>query len=847
MNNRKTLCSVLSGVLLVIPAVSSSAEEIVPAEQTTAEVEEERYIIHGNVTLGAQAVDQNNDSSKFNEYKDDETDMYIYRLNLGVDDTETGQYFDFRGSRLSRDDQAVLLEFGKAGTYTVGFSLNQIPHRLSNNARTPYDYLGGGTYRVADGIVDAIQISNVDNASSWTLPDAGPGGAGEDTRINNVLNNSVHDIDLGTLRKDGTFELRYNLTDRATASLSLASSTKDGSIVTGAPIGDRPPRSLVVQLPEPVDYRTDDIKLALEYNADSYQVDATYLYSQFENSNDSMVWNSLFHAPGYLNPAATNYDDIRLATTTSYATTGEMALNPDNTYHNLTVNAGVSLPWESRLTASLAIGKMRQDETLLPYATSDFGGTLSSLPRSSAEAEIDTKMLNLAYNINPVSRLNMQLHYRYYDLSNDTPQSEFDYYTQDSDSQAYVNERINLGFGYTQNNYGVDLNYYLGTMGTLGLAYENDQKDRDYREVAKTDEDSFKLSYRVNPIDTVSVNARYTKALRDGSDYNAEITDLSYHYDPNDPANQAQPNNPLLGFSNAPGLRMYDITDRERDDFSLGLGFVPTETVNINLSYRSTRNDYASDIPLSITTWDSVALAFVTASIDPTQLGLLEDKANTYVVDLTYTPVDALTLNGYLSREKLDSKQRGRYLNEDARINNITGTKDWQDTSGDYLWDADFADTTDTVGIGSQYAISHNYDIGVDFTHSRGTIDIVYSAGAEIVEDDATSLHNWAEWSSPEAAAFETNTFNFNLNRHVTENLIIGFRYMYQRYKVTDWQQGADSAHQVALGENFVADNDPETAGTTQDRAGSRLVVLADYLAPDYHVNVYYLTVGYTW
>ena len=217
----------------------------------------------------------------------------------------------------------------------------------------------------------------------------------------------------------------------------------------------------MTQLPERIDYRTEDIKQAPEYNGDSYQVDTTYLYSQFENDNDVLTWNSLFHAPGYFNPAATDYDDIRYNNTagtrysTSYATTGKIALSPDNTYHNLNVNAGFNLPWASRLTASLAIGKMLQDETLLPYATSNFGGTLSSLPRTSADAKIDTKMLNLSYNISPISKLNAKLHYRYYDLNNDTPPASFHYYTQDTDAHSYINERINLGYGYTQNNYGL--------------------------------------------------------------------------------------------------------------------------------------------------------------------------------------------------------------------------------------------------------------------------------------------------------------------------------------------------------------------------------------------------------
>jgi hypothetical protein len=57
-----------------------------------------------------------------------------------------------------------------------------------------------------------------------------------------------------------------------------------------------------------------------------------------------------------------------------------------------------------------------------------------------------------------------------------------------------------------------------------------------------------------------------------------------------------------------------------------------------------------------------------------------------------------------------------------------------------------------------------------------------------------------------------------------------------------DWRQQGAGARQTLLNENFVADQDPETAGTSQDRAGSRLVLLDDLLAPDYDAHVGLIT-----
>ena len=294
-------------------------------------------------------------------------------------------------------------------------------------------------------------------------------------------------------------------------------------------------------------------------------------------------------------------------------------------------------------------------------------------------------------------------------------------------------------------------------------------------------------------------------------------------------------------------MRKFDVTERDRDEFTFSVGFAPIETVNANFSYRGRKDDFASDTLSSISTWDSAAGTFVTVPIDPTQLGLLKDESSSLVLDLNYSPSQRMSLSGFYSRESLDSKQRGRYLDENNRVNDIASGKDWQDTSGDFLWNADFADETDALGIGTSFVIGDDFDVGVDFTHYRGTVDIDYRAGAEIAEDDTTSFHDWAEWSSPEQVEFRTNTVELNATRHVSENLEVGFTYLYQQYKEKDWQQAASSAHQDALSENFVADHDPETAGTSQDRPGSRLVRLTDLLAPDYRVNVFYITLEYSW
>ena len=857
--NSKILFSIFTAGLLL--PVISFAQDL--DEEELEAPEQERYLTYGEFGLSSQFLDQDTNSSKFNEYKDDETDLYVDKLYFGFDDTETGRYFDFRGRRLSRDDQELNVKYGAFNNgsdsvkgWSIDFDWNETPHLLSNSAKTPYDYLGNGNYQVASGIVDDIQIFNVGSAATWTAANAGPGGVGEDARIASVLSNAVHNIDLGTQRETGTLGFTRYFSERTNARFEIKQDTKDGNIVTGVAIGDRPPRSLVVQLPEPIDYNTTDFTLAVEHVNTNYQVDASLTFSKFENDADQMNWNSLFHTANFncvgipACAGAADYDRIRynnnLLTlrSTEYASTGTMTLSPDNTYQNFNINGSVKLPGASRLSASIVYTKMEQDEILVPYSSSSFSGTLDALPRTSADAAIDTTMFNITYNVNPMRGLNLNIHYRNYEMNNDTPQDVWIGTTQDSSAYNYRSERINTPYDLQQDNFGFDLSYYLGKAGTLKFAYENEQIERPHREVAETDEDIFKISYRVKPANWATLRAKYTKADRGGSAYNSEITDQSYAYDT--VANAGQFDNPILGFANNPGLRKFDVTDRKRDKLEFSVSLQPSAGLNVNLSFAQIENNYDSDIASSINTWDAILLTFADVFVDPTQLGLLEDETNRYALEVNYSPSDALSIFGYYSKDVLDQQQRGRYMNENNRIDNITGTKDWQATDGSDIWNASMSDETDTIGLGMNFsAKEERLKLNADYSNSNGNVGIDYSTGFRLAEDDTSSFHNHAEWSSPEDVEFETNTFIFALSYDVTEKMTYGLKYIYETYSVKDWQQTGNSAHKLVLSDNFITEIDGETAGTSNDRAGSRLVTLDNVLAPDYDVQMIILTTAY--
>jgi hypothetical protein len=69
---------------------------------------------------------------------------------------------------------------------------------------------------------------------------------------------------------------------------------KDGLKAIYGPIGDRPPRTLNIQVTEPVDYRTNDLTISGEHSGARYLAQFEYLFSDFANSVDTLLWQNVF-------------------------------------------------------------------------------------------------------------------------------------------------------------------------------------------------------------------------------------------------------------------------------------------------------------------------------------------------------------------------------------------------------------------------------------------------------------------------------------------------------------------------------------------------------------------------
>jgi Putative outer membrane beta-barrel porin, MtrB/PioB len=171
----------------------------------------------------------------------------------------------------------------------------------------------------------------------------------------------------------------------------------------------------ITELPEPIDYRTQQVKAGTEYAKKIGGFQASYLGSTFKNRVSTLVWDNAFQTTDLLGSSSR----------------GRLDLYPDNTAHSLSFAGAVNIPHSTRLMASVTPGWMRQNDPFLPYTINTAipdvtppGTTIlpvPSLPATSLHGSKQTLAMNYTMTTKAAPRLPVTLRYRSYDYHNHTP------------------------------------------------------------------------------------------------------------------------------------------------------------------------------------------------------------------------------------------------------------------------------------------------------------------------------------------------------------------------------------------------------------------------------------------
>ena len=814
------------------------------------------------ITPGISVINIDNNSSKFNEYRDLRDGFYLHNLNFNLFNQKNGLFLDVEANKVLRKDQDVIFRMGNVKSrWNLVVNYSGTPHHISNKAMTPYIDGGNGLYTLS-ALSGITKDGNDATGTPSLVPTTSQMAINDNILAKYMSSPLVLPVKLGTQRDRTSVALNLPDFKGLKIGVDFMNEQKNGTRYTNGTIGDRPPRTLNVQIPDPVKYNVSEIHANANFNRKFYQLKLDYLFSNFTNKIASSRWQNLFFAPD----AGKDYIATVAGTPRNVSNFGQRALAPDNFSNNITFSAGINLPLDSRFNASVALGSMKQNQELLPYSYSTLGGDLlagvgdgknwndvSKLPRLLTEADMRTVRFDMEYTINPIKRLNVRAYMRYYKLDNNTPTDQWRYVTQDAANTngtvSILNERKNLAYSYGKQKYGIDLRHYLPFWHTnLGLQIAKEVISRDFRE-ADTDENILNATLRSRPTNRLSLTTSYLYGDRNGNDYNYNVTSQGYWYNFNGAI--AHADNPQFLFANHPDLRKFDVSDRKRNEFKFSAAYIAFDKLDFSASYRFNNSDYDSNVektaPMANTNVTLPNASDANTLTPGQQLGLLDDKRQNVTVNIQYMPNEKWTLSLFADHELANYDHRGLVYNENSRnwpsspaIQPANQLGPWSDANRIYNTSTDEVTSTFGMGLNHEF-IPGKLRMEMDLSISLASVKMDYSGYGS---DAAFIGQAWETFqfgfNDPEESKYNQYIFNISLEYNVLRNLIVGLQYSYDQYSIQDWAQEPKGPWVEQVGsEYFLRDT------SRDNRWGNRLVSMGSNLAPGYNAHMGFLTLAY--
>ena len=602
----------LLGVLSALSSAAAGADSAAAPDTSQWKCESCKFEtgVTGSVDVGAGSVSDK--SAEFGQYNGlHKKGGFLIGEGSVRSRGEDGAYWNLDAANLGLDTRSIDAEGGKQGSYKLRLNYDETTHRIWDGAQTPFGGAGG---------------------ASLTLP---PGFAAA-TTAGMPLAGAMQQVDLYTQRKQVGVGASWNRTSQWEYAVNFRHETKEGNILrTGGAFFVNS-----TQLVEPVDYVTDQVDASASYSGKKFQLKLAYYGSKFGNGNRSLSWDDPY-------------------TAIAGETAGRLALAPDNQFHQVSATAGYRFSDKTRFSGDIALGRMTQNDSFLPYAMT-VAGPGGSLNGRAATVDAALKLSSAV-----TDRLRLSAAYTHNDRDNQTPQASYNWVT--TDMPTFVGApRTNLPYSFKQDKLklGADYRILANLRGLVGADF--DTSKRSYQEVDKTQDNTAwgKLSSRV--MDKVDVTFKLARAERRFSGIYQVVPGAALE-------------NPLM--------RKFNMANRTRDTVGLRADFPVAERINIGVGYETSDDKYTDS-----------------------SIGLTSAKDSNLNGDVTVVITEVTNLHFFANRQEIKSKQAG---------SQIFAAPDWigdtKDTINSFGLGVKHAAIKDKLDIGADYSVTRSRSqIGVN-------------------------------------------------------------------------------------------------------------------------------------
>ncbi len=640
----------------------------------------------GEATFGSQWWTQNRQEALFQQFRVLPQGGYLESFMLR---DKTGPYsWSLNGVNALQDDQNYNFNM-RRGAWRLDLGYTGIPHLYSQIAVSPYTLAAPGVYVLPD----SLQRVNQEY----------PAGTSYAATMNDLLRNSPR-IPLSLQSDYSTARLRGRPSEALKLDVKARRIQRSGNVPYAGIFGF----SSAIELPQPIDQTMTDVDATADWHKNRVKLQATAGMSTFDDAITALRWD---------NPQ-------RYTNSATGSVVGQMAMPPDNTVIRGNVALGMDLPHHHVLTLNAGVAQHSQDDTFLPLTVNPAIAAHDSLPAASLDAKVTVITADARLASYASEKLKGALRVNYRDYDNQTDPLTF-VGMSPYDQSFNATDQTSKPESHTELAAGLDLDYSLGHIGSIGALVEQKNRERTHREVEKDDELIYGVNAHLRPADGVEVGARYKHGERELDTF----LDEDYK-------------NELGAFIEQPGLRRYDVANRTRDDAGGSIGFMVGEKFMGSADYSYLKDEYPD-----------------------TQLGLLDNTQNLVSAEGTYVLNEAWSVNGGYTLGQGVTNQKSRESVGATMVVNSDTTS----------WTAELTDK------------SWYYFATVDWVAQKNklTLTFGYEATRNIGEYDLANYKNTAV-DVPSTYQLRQDAIFRSLWK-VSKTMSLDFRYAYEEYKVIDF------------------------------------------------------------
>ena len=727
------------------------------------------------VEVGVENVDHA--SAKFGEYNglNKQGTTAIGNIDLrGGGDNDKGDTtrYRLRATDLGLQTRDIKGEYGEQGKYRLDLEYDELQRNRSDSYQTPYVGVGSSNLTLPQSwLVPTVPaVGPAFNARGLSADvTSAPALVGGHVKVPTAVNLGTaaatqaadlplfNKIPLYTRRAAESAGFNTILTPQWELTGSIKREKKDGYKPMGAlsilPVGKD---EISTVIPDLIRQTHNQYNAALTYHDSGSTLSVAYYGSQFENDVNGMSWTD------WSAPLAT-----RGVATISSA--------PSNQFHQLNLTGTHNYSTSTRLVANVAYGRATQNASFISDSTDILPTGVGSL---------NGEVINKAVNLKLTSKVNHDLAlsgaFKFEQRDNRTPVNTYQF----SDAQQPIatpsgnpfpgvvlaqNANANRAYSKRQNQFNVDADYRVTAGQAVKVGYDNQTTDRycngswiSCADAATTKDNTLRLEWRSNLLEDLNGRVGYAYAMRRVNNYNedaflalvpfanvvpAGATQSAYQYllangltgygpqagyaVTTGAANLFTPNNNALAnaeyanqnrISELPGMRRYNMADRNRDKLRAALNWQASEKWSLQGGLEANNDDYFNST-----------------------YGLKSGDGWALNLDTTYSPSEKFVTTAYWSHEEQRQQIAGNSYTANSAATNVGG---FTAISGGCFqtiaarnasnkvdpclnWSSDMRDRLDTLGMSFQQKglLKDKLDLSGDLTWSRALTDNYANGG----------------------------------------------------------------------------------------------------------------------